>query len=81
MGKLQNFLSSEEMSVAGECIFICMDQLKKEREERKSKGDFNEKDERIYELKYNQMNNVWRKIMKGYVANLTGMMIQPVFED
>ena len=81
MGRLQNVLSADEMSVAGECIFICMDQLKKERESRKANGDFTEKDEKIYEAKFNQMENVWRKIIKGYAAQLTGMIVQPVFED
>jgi hypothetical protein len=55
-----------------------MNELKRLKEMKEKEGTFDDRDRRIYELKYKQLEDVWIKVMKGWAASLTGMMLQPV---
>jgi hypothetical protein len=76
--QIQQTLTKEEMSVVGESLYYYMNNIKKEKELKEQEGNLTDRDKRIYELKYKQLEDVWRKVMKGWVASLTGMMVQPV---
>jgi hypothetical protein len=76
--QIQETLTKEEMSVVGESLYYYMNNIKKEKELKEQEGNLTDRDKRIYELKYKQLEDVWRKVMKGWVASLTGMMVQPV---
>ena len=69
------------MSVVGESLYYYMNNIKKEKEMKEQEGNLTDRDKRIYELKYKQLEDVWRKVMKGWVASLTGMMVQPVMTN
>jgi hypothetical protein len=76
--QIQQTLTKEEMSVVGESLYYYMNNIKKEKELKEQEGNLTDRDKRIYEFKYKQLEDVWRKVMKGWVASLTGMMVQPV---
>ena len=76
--RIQETLTKEEMSIVGESLYFHMNELKRIKEMKEKEGTFTDREQRIYELKYKQIEDVWRKVMKGWVASLTGMMIQPV---
>jgi hypothetical protein len=79
--KLQQVLSKEEMSVVGESLYHHMKSLERMKKEQEDQGSFHEKEQRTYELKYKQIEDVWKKVMKGWVASLTGIMVQPVMTE
>ena len=79
--RIQETLTKEEMSVVGESLYYYMNNIKKEKELKEQEGNLTDRDKRIYELKYKQLEDVWRKVMKGWAASLTGMMIQPVMTN
>ena len=79
--RIQETLTKEEMSVVGESLYYYMNNIKKEKELKEQEGNLTDKEQRIYELKYKQLEDVWRKVMKGWAASLTGMMIQPVMTN
>ena len=79
--RVQETLTKEEMSVVGESLYYYMNNIKKEKEMKEQEGNLTDRDKRIYELKYKQLEDVWRKVMKGWVASLTGMMVQPVMTN
>ena len=79
--RVQETLTKEEMSVVGESLYYYMNNIKKEQEMKEQEGNLTDRDKRIYELKYKQLEDVWRKVMKGWVASLTGMMVQPVMTN
>ena len=79
--KLQQVLSKEEMSVVGESLYYHMKSLERMKKEQEDQGSFHEKEQRTYELKYKQIEDVWKKVMKGWVASLTGIMVQPVMTE
>lgn len=79
--RLQQVLSKEEMSVIGESLYFHMNTLERMKKEQKQQGTFDEKQQRIHELKYKQIEDVWKKVMKGWVASLTGIMVQPVMTE
>jgi hypothetical protein len=76
--KLQQVLSKEEMLVVGESLYHHMKSLERMKKEQEDRGSFGEKEQRTHELKYKQIEDVWKKVMKGWVASLTGIMVQPV---
>ena len=79
--RLQQVLSKEEMSVVGESLYYYMKSLERIKKEQEDQGSFGEKEQRIHELKYKQIEDVWKKVMKGWVASLTGIMVQPVMTE
>jgi hypothetical protein len=79
--RLQQVLSKEEMSVVGESLYFHMNTLERMKKEQEQQGTLDEKQQRIYELKYKQIEDVWKKVMKGWVASLTGMIVQPVMTE
>lgn len=79
--KLQQVLSKEEMSVVGESLYYYMKSLERMKKEQEDQGSFGEKEQRIHEIKYKQIEDVWKKVMKGWVASLTGIMVQPVMTE
>ena len=79
--KLQQVLSKEEMLVVGESLYCHMKSLERMKKEQEDQGSFGEKEQRTHELKYKQIEDVWKKVMKGWVASLTGMIVQPVMTE
>jgi hypothetical protein len=79
--KLQQVLTKEEMSVVGESLYHYMKSLENLKKEKEEQGSFDAKEQRIHELKYKQIEDVWKKVMKGWVASLTGMIVQPVMTE
>ena len=79
--KLQQVLSKEEMSVVGESLYYHMKSLENIKKDKEEQGSFDEKEQRIHELKYKQIEDVWKKVMKGWAASLTGIMVQPVMTE
>ena len=79
--RLQQVLSKEEMSIVGESLYFQMNALERMKKEQQEQGTFDAKQQRIHELKYKQIEDVWKKVMKGWVASLTGIMVQPVMTE
>ena len=79
--RLQQVLSKEEMSIVGESLYFQMNALERMKKEQQEQGTFDAKQQRIYELKYKQIEDVWKKVMKGWTASLTGMILQPVMTE
>ena len=79
--RLQQVLSKEEMSIVGESLYFQMNALERMKREQEEQGTFDAKQQRIHELKYKQIEDVWKKVMKGWVASLTGIMVQPVMTE
>lgn len=79
--RLQQFLSKEEMSIVGESLYFQMNALERMKKEQQEQGTFDAKQQRIHELKYKQIEDVWKKVMKGWAASLTGIMVQPVMTE
>ena len=81
MARIQKNLTQEEMSVVGECLYRCMNIAEKELKEFKTSGVNDTIQEIKLKQKYDQIHNVWRKVMKGWACNLVGLMVQPVFME
>lgn len=79
--RLQQVLSKEEMSIVGESLYFQMNALERMKKEQEDQGTFDAKQQRIHELKYKQIEDVWKKVMKGWAASLTGIMVQPVMTE
>jgi len=79
--RLQQVLSKEEMSIVGESLYFQMNALERMKREQQEQGTFDAKQQRIHELKYKQIEDVWKKVMKGWAASLTGIMVQPVMTE
>ena len=79
--RLQQVLSKEEMSIVGESLYFQMNALERMKKEQQEQGTFDAKQQRIHELKYKQIEDVWKKVMKGWAASLTGIMVQPVMTE
>jgi len=79
--RMQETLTKEEMSIVGESLYFHMNELKRIKEMKEKEGTLTDREQRIYELKYKQLETVWTKVLKGWVALLTGMLVQPVMTN
>jgi len=74
----QKFLTKEEMNLVNECVYRCMSDCQRQRDSI-DKSDIIEYEKQ--NQKFKQLEQLWQKVMKGWVFSLTGQMVQPVELD